>query len=211
MPPKRRETRVRRSPEEARAHILDAAERVFAEHLPDVVGLKDVAREAGVSHALVTHYFGTYTALVEAALQRRFERLRDRLMGDLAALFEGKPDVAAILAAYRRGIAAAAGDPVTARLATWAVLSGRAAADDFFSHRLQGLKLLADALAARSSLPREDLEFCIVASFAMAITSQLGRQAIAGGLGVRSIDGLEERTTEMIDAFLRRRERAARR
>ena len=69
--------RARRSPEEARALILEAAERVFATHLPDVVGLKDVAREAGVSHALVTHYFGTYSALVEATLERRFFKLRD--------------------------------------------------------------------------------------------------------------------------------------
>jgi AcrR family transcriptional regulator len=198
---------VRRSPDEARAHILDAAERVFAEHLPDVVGLKDVAREAGVSHALVTHYFGTYSALVEAALERRFARALDRLMGELGALFEASPDLTAILASYRRAVASAAGDPVTVRLATWAVLSGRAVAADFFSHRLRGLKLLADALQARSKLPREDLEFCIVASFAMAITTQLGRQPLAGGLGVRSIEGLEERTVEMIDAFVRRRER----
>jgi AcrR family transcriptional regulator len=67
----RREKRVRRTPEEARTLILDAADSVFREHLPDVVGLKDVARAAGVSHALVTHYFGTYAGLVAACSRRR--------------------------------------------------------------------------------------------------------------------------------------------
>ena len=62
--------RVRRSPEEARTLILDAADAVFREHLPDAVGLKEVAKAAGVSHALVTHYFGTYANLVEAALEK---------------------------------------------------------------------------------------------------------------------------------------------
>ena len=51
--------RRRRPPELARQEIVDAAERVFAASQPDQVGLKEVAREAGVSHALITHYFGT--------------------------------------------------------------------------------------------------------------------------------------------------------
>ena len=204
MPQKKR---VRRSPEDARAMILEAAERVFAKHLPDVVGLKDVAREAGVSHALVTHYFGTYAALVEAALENRFARLRVKLVGEIVATLEKNPDVGALLASYRRAIASAAADPVTVRLATWAVLSGRADAADFFSHRLQGLKVLADTLEERSKLPREDLEFCIVASFALAIVGQLGRHALAGGLGHRSLQSMEERTAEMMDAYLRRAKR----
>src|ERR1700733_1325987 len=63
--------RVRRDPEAARELILAAAEHLFANQSPDVVGLKDVARVAGVSHALVSHYFGTYDRLVDAVLERR--------------------------------------------------------------------------------------------------------------------------------------------
>ncbi len=62
-------TRTRRSPEEARAVILRAAESLLADRGPDGVGLKDVAVRAGVSHALVTHYFGTIDALIDAALE----------------------------------------------------------------------------------------------------------------------------------------------
>ena len=46
--------RRRRSPEVARQELLEAAERLFTKDLPGEVGLKDVGREAGVSHALVT-------------------------------------------------------------------------------------------------------------------------------------------------------------
>ncbi len=203
--------RVRRTPEEARAHILDAAARVFAVHLPDVVGLKEVAAEAGVSHALVTHYFGTYAGLVEATLEQRFHRLRDELVPAFAALVATDADPSALLDAYRRAIARAASDPATLRLFVWALLSGRAAAGDFFPHRMQGLKLLADALSARSSAPREDLEFLLIASFALATTWSFGEHAFAGALGRRAnadwSEGFERRTADLLEGFLRRVER----
>src|SRR5689334_16797 len=79
----KREGRRRRSPEVARMELLDAAERMFAKHPPDEVGLKDIAREAGTSHALITHYFGTYGGLVEEVLQRRLLRLREQMAARL--------------------------------------------------------------------------------------------------------------------------------
>ena len=78
-----RAVRRRRPPEVARQEILDAAERVFVEFQPDQVGLKEVAREAGVSHALITHYFGTYAGLIEAALERRLRALREAALSRL--------------------------------------------------------------------------------------------------------------------------------
>src|SRR5512146_3346240 len=79
----RAQRRRRRSPEVARQELLDAAERLFAKDRPDDVGLKDIAREAGTSHALITHYFGTYAGLVEAVLQRRLQRLREQMAARL--------------------------------------------------------------------------------------------------------------------------------
>ncbi len=200
-------TRVRRSPEEARALIISAAERVFATHLPDVVGLKEVAKEAGVSHALITHYFGTYDALVEATLEKRFHAVRDSLVPTILKMIAAQADVNEMLGAHRRAIREAASDPTTVRLAAWALLSGRVEADDFFAHRVQGLKLLADALSARSKAPREDLEFALVASFAIAAISTSGRRAFAAALGRRASreldEGFEERARRMFAAFLR--------
>lgn len=200
--------RVRRSPEEARTLILDAADSVFREHLPDVVGLKDVARAAGVSHALVTHYFGTYAGLVEAALERRFQRLRESLVGHLVGVLEAQGGVGEVLATYRRAIGQNALDPVTMRLATWALMSGRVAQDDFFSHRMRGLQFLADALEARAGVPREELEFMLIASFAMTVGWTIAGNAISGALGKKKGPNqdaaFEARVAAMIDAYLQK-------
>lgn len=201
-----RKTRLRRTPEEARQVILDAAEKVFSTHLPDVVGLKDVAREAGVSHALITHYFGTYDALVEATLERRFHQMRDELVPVLIDLVQSNADVRAMLTAHRQAIQRLASNPATLRLAVWALLSGRVDADDFFPSRMQGLKMLADALEARSTASRVDIEFLLVASFAMATTWTFAGKALLGALGRKPTkdvtDAFEERTACMIEQFL---------
>lgn len=198
---------MRRSPEEARAVILDAADRVFAKHLPDAVGLKEIAREAGVSHALVTHYFGTYAAMVEAALERRFQVLRASLVQQLFGVLDEKASAQEMLAAYRRAISHDAADPVTVRLATWAMMSGRLAKEDFFAHRVQGLRLLADALQSRTDVPREDLEFTLVASFALSVVWTVAGQALAGALGKKKGKdegtAFEARVSTMIDTYLR--------
>ena len=208
--PKALPKRVRRSPEEARTVILDAADRVFALHLPDAVGLKEIAHEAAVSHALITHYFGTYAGLVEAALERRFEQLRTSLVQQLFVAMEAKAGGGELLAEYRRALARHAADPVTVRLATWAALSGRGAQEDFFAHRVQGLRLLADALQQQSdfaTVSREDLEFCIIASFAMTVVWTIGGDALSGALGKkkpRGTDaGFEARVSAMLEAYLR--------
>lgn len=199
--------RVRRTPEEARALILEAADRVFALHLPDAVGLKEIAREAGVSHALITHYFGTYAGLVEAALERRFERVRESLVTRLFVALDEKATASELLATYRGAVSRDAADPVTVRLATWAMMSGRTTQADFFAHRVQGLRLLADALEARTNVPREDLEFVLVASFALSVVWTVGGHALAGALGKKKGRGLDasfdERVSAMIDGYLR--------
>ena len=176
--------------------LLEAADRVFAKHLPDAVGLKEIAREAGVSHALVTHYFGTYTGLVEAALERRFEILRESLVNQLFFVLDPTASASELLAAYRAAIAKDAADPVTVRLAAWAMMSGRTTQDDFFAHRVQGLRLLT-----------EDLEFVLIASFAMTVVWTVGGHALAGALGRKKPVGrdhpFEARVSAMIEAYLK--------
>ncbi|MBS2019528.1 MAG: TetR/AcrR family transcriptional regulator [Deltaproteobacteria bacterium] len=207
-PRDRKEKRVRRTPDEARALILDAADTVFRDHLPDAVGLKEIARAAGVSHALVTHYFGTYGGLVEATLERRFHRLRESLVGHLVGVLAAEGDLGDVLATYRQAIATNARDPVTIRLATWALMSGRVAQDDFFSHRMRGLQFLADTLESRADLPREELEFAIVASFALTVGWTVAGNAISGALGRKKGPAeeaaWERRVASMLDAYLQR-------
>ncbi|HEY5935864.1 MAG TPA: TetR family transcriptional regulator, partial [Kofleriaceae bacterium] len=129
--------RRRRSPEQAREELLDAAERVFVEFQPDQVGLKDVAREAGVSHALITHYFGTYAGLIEAALERRVRGLRESTLARLReAGALSRPNE--LLAALFRALA----DPVHLRLSKWMMASERPNAAQAFALRDQGLRLV---------------------------------------------------------------------
>src|SRR5262245_288147 len=89
MPAKRTRSpkpRTRRTPEDARTHILDAADAVFRDHLPDGVGLREIADAAGVSHGLITHYFSTYDGLVAAVIARRLEAARASAFAHLAQM-----------------------------------------------------------------------------------------------------------------------------
>jgi AcrR family transcriptional regulator len=193
--------------------ILDAAERVFAERLPDSVGLKEIGHEAGVTHGLVTHYFGTYDALVEATLERRIRRTREGLIPVVVSLLATDADASSLLQAYRDAVRGAASDPATVRLGTWAMMSGRAAATDFFPHREQGLKLFVDALESRSNASREDLEFLVMVSFSLAVTWELGGGALSGALGHKQTPertaAFARRTAALVSDFLRAREPAA--
>jgi TetR/AcrR family transcriptional regulator, repressor for neighboring sulfatase len=204
-------TRARRDPAEARSLILDAAERLFGERGPDAVGLKDVAREAGVSHALVSHYFGTYDGLVDAALERRAEQLRARLIALLA-----EPSVEVLSGALLERLWDLMASPEAVRLTAWALLSGRADSAEFFPRRVQGMRLITDALEARmrarparAARPsREDIEFLVTLSFVVTLGYGLGRAATRASLGKRASkdadDDFRARVIELFDLYLSR-------
>lgn len=122
MAAKRPKPRTRRSPEDARTHILDAADAVFRDHLPDAVGLREVAAAAEVSHGLVTHYFATYDGLVSAVLARRLDAARTAAFAHLAQMTFGGDD-APLLSVLIDLLA----DRTLVRLLVWSLLSGRGA------------------------------------------------------------------------------------
>jgi AcrR family transcriptional regulator len=199
--------RPRRTPEEARAHLLAAAERVFAARGPDAAGLKDVAREAAVSHALVTHYFGTYEGLVDAVFERYVARTRTRLLERLAGV---EADALGDVERVVRELFDALADPTYARLASWALVSGRVDDRDFFPRRRRGLKLVADAIEAAGPrlrpplrLPREAVESLVV----LVLSSILG-YLTGAGLFWESLGS--ERSPERDRVFLAQLARAVR-
>jgi len=126
MPSKRKtgkepeRVRRRRSPEEARAEILAAAQRLFLERGPDQVGLVDVAREAGVSHALISHYFKTFEGLVETVVHQH--------IGGLAAAMLERLSTAEALETREllREVFALHDDPLFVRVGLWVLLLNRA-------------------------------------------------------------------------------------
>lgn len=174
---------MRRTPEEARRVILDAALGLFATFGPDAIGLKDVAKEAGVSHALVTHYFGTYERLVEAAFAALTERSRAETIARIVEIASDGPR------AWIEHAAEQISHPVYGRLAAWALLSGRIDADDFFPRKNQGFRKVADVVQMRLAyegkghVPRERVEFLILLVLSSLTGYAVMRKAMWGGLG----------------------------
>jgi AcrR family transcriptional regulator len=89
--------RRRLNPEDRRQEILDAAVRLFGERGYSDVSLSEIARAAGVTHALVHHYFGSKRDLYLAVLDMATKAapvaftslhkgaLRDRASADMDA------------------------------------------------------------------------------------------------------------------------------
>jgi AcrR family transcriptional regulator len=182
------EPRKRRSPEDARAHLLESAERVFLERSPDAVGLRDVAREAGVSHGLITHYFKTYEGLVEAVFNRRTAQIAERVVMRFAQM--GDAPSAEEIVDLMLGIVS---EPLHLRLVAWSMLTGRALQPDFIAGRQHGLEPIAEAIhsAATSEAKRrgtrapsrEDVDYALLLAIGAAYGWGLGKAPFLAALG----------------------------
>jgi AcrR family transcriptional regulator len=70
----------------ARETLLDAAERLFAEHGLEGISLRSINAEAGLSSAALHYHFGSKAAVVESLLERQMPALMDRRQELLEAL-----------------------------------------------------------------------------------------------------------------------------
>ena len=73
----------RRSAEEAeetRQTILQVAIRQFSEHGFEVTSLRDIAAQAGVTHGIIRHHFGSKNGVWEKSAERIFEHYAQQLM-----------------------------------------------------------------------------------------------------------------------------------
>lgn len=113
--------RVRRTAEEARRLILDAAEERLARQGPEGLRLQDIARDVGISHPAILHHFESREGLVRALIGRANRQLRDTLLSALDGGGKGGDT------AYHIGhVFEALSDRGTARLFSWMLLTGRA-------------------------------------------------------------------------------------
>jgi AcrR family transcriptional regulator len=115
-----RQKRTRRTAVEARAAILDAAEKRLLSVGPAGIRLQDVAADVGVSHPAVLHHFGSREALVEAVIQRAMGQLEAELVEVLTAQPIGEMEAADILERTFRVL----GDRGWGRIMAWMLLSG---------------------------------------------------------------------------------------
>ena len=120
VPKKAPTKRVRRSAEDARAAILDAAEHAMVEVGPAGIRLQDVAHEVGVSHPTVLHHFGTREGLIAAVVHRSVAGLHEDLVREIQKGAEGETSIEGMLHAAARVL----GEGGHARVTAWLALSG---------------------------------------------------------------------------------------
>ena len=72
--------RARRTPEEAKRLILETAQVLVARTGPQGLRLQDIAAEAGISHPLILHHFGSRAGLMRALTREAAAELKDRLV-----------------------------------------------------------------------------------------------------------------------------------
>lgn len=195
--------RVRRSPEQARRHILESAVRTLSERGPDACGLKEVAAAAGVSHALVAHYFGTYEALVEAAIGEAMRTLRERLIKRMMSEPNPTPDG---MAQLYFDIAL---EPWYGRLISWAFLNDHDATSSHVKQIVPHMKLMAAATEyvfntnAKQTLTIEQAEALLVALWATVVGYVAGQQFYWAALGKKPGPARDRAVREVIGALAR--------
>ena len=201
--------RVRRSPEQARATILAAARKVFAELGPTPLVSKMWPPRPGVSHGLITHYFGTFDGLVEATMAEHIRVVRQRLLDQLAS---GDTTLSAgrFIDAFFEVIE----DPLYGRLAAWAILSGRFQSKDFFPRKEQGPARVVDAvhlwLASRGmeGVDREDIELALILVLTAGLGYGMGKSVLWASLGRRASKARDARFRALLAEFVDSRLRA---
>jgi len=156
--------RTRRSAEQARRAILEAAEKRLREGGPEAVRLQDVARDLGVSHPAILHHFGSREGLMRALAEHVVARLETELLAGLRAA-ASETTVLELL----EGVFESLGEAGQARLLAWRALTGDEPPRDRRARALLGA--LADLVHERRSElarglgrpapPREDSEFVV--------------------------------------------------
>ncbi|MCB9557985.1 MAG: TetR/AcrR family transcriptional regulator [Deltaproteobacteria bacterium] len=194
--------RIRRDPEAARQLILDAAAAVIAELGPDRATLTAVARRAGISHGLITHYFGTQRALVEHVFEQRMTALRHTVIEQMLER-GGIEDLRALVATVINEIQA----PESGRLIAWAFLSGAAARSDFFARENRGMEQIADVastLVKAGEAQRDTIERLMILIWCAAVAYAGASDVLWPALGREASAERDDAFAEMLQRMVER-------
>jgi TetR/AcrR family transcriptional regulator, repressor for neighboring sulfatase len=98
--------RTRRTPDEARRLILDAAQAAIARTGPEGLRLQEIAAAVGISHPLILHHFGSRAGLVRELTREATIELRDKLVEAMTAGdFSVEAQLDRVFDAFRGGLA----------------------------------------------------------------------------------------------------------
>lgn len=189
--------RRRRTAEEARRAILEAAQKRLAECGPEEIRLQDIAADLGISHPAILHHFGSREALMRELSRHAFEALNADLVEAL-----GERGRTSDVTAWLDRVFETLRDRGHARLLAWGTLTGRLAAQraDDDPHLLRDLAVAvharrqSDAEHANRTPPTlEDTLFAV-----QLVSAALLGDALIGGVlrrsaGVSSDDATQER------------------
>jgi AcrR family transcriptional regulator len=177
--------RKRRTADEARTAILDAAERRLVESGPGGIRLQEVAADVGMSHPTVLHHFGSREALVEAVVARALESLHAGLVAAVRAAPADEEQVSGLLDRVFEVLA----DGGQGRAFMWLALAGYTPQRDQLRLRdvAEAVHELRRARRAgkKRMPPLEDTTFTVLlATMALLAQSVLGAQLLHGaGVG----------------------------
>ncbi len=116
---KKAPVRKRRTAEEARRVILDAAEKRLREAGPEAIRLQDLARDVGIAHPTILHHFENRDGLIQALQTRAVERIE----AELVEVLDGEPALGDTGVEVIGRIFGALGDSGLARLLAWSALT----------------------------------------------------------------------------------------
>lgn len=177
-----RPRRVRRTGEEARKLILDAAEKRLAEIGPEGIRLQDIAADVGISHPAILHHFQNREGLVAALVDRTLTHLREALVDVIARGHSGAIDTDAMMDAVFDTLS----DRGHARLLAWLALSNRVepkpgAGREMLRELTDLVHDMVSRAAARRGQPapgKDDTRFYIL----LAATTAFGEAIVGKGL-----------------------------
>ncbi len=199
--------RIRRTAEEARRIILDAAERRLAELGPEGIRLQDIAADIGISHPTILHHFASREGLVVALTQRTLEQLRADLFGAFTGPHARDADMHPILdrvfdVLSRQG---------HARLIGWMILSGaiRQAPEQGLLRDLtdliHGLRIEESKAQGLPAPDRDDTLFIVILGAVTAFGDGLFGPLVRRAAGVTDETQIAERFRAWFAELLRSR------
>lgn len=156
--------RKRRTPEQARHEIMEAAKTILIAQGPDALKISNIAKQAGISHPLILHHFGSTDGLI-LALQNKIARdIREQLLHTFQniSIETGLIQVLSNLSS-----------PTHARLMAWLIARGHS---PFPPEEEKGLQQIRDVLHHKTGRPKKELnQLILVILFAMYGEGLFGR------------------------------------
>ena len=193
--------RIRRTPEEARRLILDAAEACMASAGPAGLRLQEVAEAAGVSHPTILHHFESREGLIRAVHQKSLGQLRESLTAAMTGADASQGPVAATFAAFREGLA---------QRMLWILQSGpppSGAALPIFEEMVDQLHAIRLRLARPGVvISREDTQaivhLTVMAAFGDALIGQRLRRSAAPEADAAGAKRFADWYAKLLDAWI---------